>query len=87
MFPLLLGRVRLKIPPFDWLRVVSEVEPPEAGVRSHSLFLATDASSVTDGLRYGEDVHDEQGFLLYSTKANNPHASKRHFPEAVQDHE
>jgi hypothetical protein len=23
----------LKIPPFDWLRVVSEVEPPEAGVR------------------------------------------------------
>jgi hypothetical protein len=56
-------------------------------VRSHSLFLATDASSVADGLRYGEDVHDEQGFLLYSTKANNPHASKRHFPEAVQDHE
>jgi hypothetical protein len=55
-------------------------------VRSHSLFLATDASSVADGLRYGEDVHDEQGFLLYSTKANNPHASKRHFPEAVQDH-
>jgi len=23
----------LKIPPFDWLRVVSEVEPPEAGER------------------------------------------------------
>ena len=28
-----LRRVRLKIPPFDKLRVVSEVEPPEAGVR------------------------------------------------------
>jgi hypothetical protein len=27
------GEDRLKIPPFDWLRVVSEVEPPEAGVR------------------------------------------------------
>jgi hypothetical protein len=66
MFPLLLGRVR---------------------VRSHSLFLATDASSVTDGLRYGEDVHDEQGFLLYSTKANNSRADKRHIPEPVQDHE
>jgi len=25
------SRVRLKIPPFDRLRVVSEVEPPEAG--------------------------------------------------------
>jgi hypothetical protein len=28
------SRVRLKIPPFDRLRVVSEVEPPEAGVMS-----------------------------------------------------
>jgi hypothetical protein len=26
-------KVRLKIQPFDWLRVVSEVEPPEAGAR------------------------------------------------------
>jgi hypothetical protein len=26
-------RIKLKIPPFDELRVVSEVEPPPAGVR------------------------------------------------------
>jgi len=30
-------RVRLKIPPFDRLRVVSEVEPPEAGVRGNQV--------------------------------------------------
>jgi hypothetical protein len=31
------SRARLKIPSFDWLRMVSEVEPPEAGVRSTKL--------------------------------------------------
>jgi len=30
-------RARLEIPPFDRLRVVSEVEPPDAGVRGISL--------------------------------------------------
>jgi hypothetical protein len=29
-------KVRLKIPPFDELRVVSEVEPPKAGMRGKS---------------------------------------------------
>jgi hypothetical protein len=28
-------KTRSKIPPFDKLRVVSEVEPPEAGVRGY----------------------------------------------------
>jgi hypothetical protein len=31
----------LKIPPFDWLRVVSKVEPSEAGVRSNRVLIIT----------------------------------------------
>ena len=41
------SRVRLKIPPFDRLRVVSEVEPPEAGVRSNR--VVTIIAEMYDG--------------------------------------
>jgi hypothetical protein len=33
-------RIKSKIPPFDLLRVVSEVEPPEAGVRGMFVFTS-----------------------------------------------
>ena len=47
------GEGRLKIPPFDRLRVVSEVEAPEAGVRGKS-----SPAKRPDGRPSGRDPSD-----------------------------